>query len=90
MEKQRFSMRVITEVWPQMLSRLHMTFTRKKMNMLKIESEMLGDESFHRFDFLSEMNESKLKLVARQIYRTVGILNVELYVNNQKLNFKKL
>jgi len=90
MDKQRFSMYVKTEVWPQLLSRLHLSFSRKQMNIIKVESETIEDESSHRFEFLSQIDESKLKLIARQVYRTVGILNVELYVNNQKLNFKKL
>ena len=63
---------------------------RKQINIIKVESETIEDESSHRFEFSSQMDESKLKLIARQVYRTVGILNVELYLNDEQLNFKKL
>ena len=90
MEKQRFSIYVKTEVWPQLFSRLYQAFNRKQMNVVKVESETNNNESSHRFDFLSNVDESSLKVIARQVYRTVGILNVELYINNEQLNFKKL
>ena len=90
MEKQRFSMYVKTEVWPQLLNRLYQSFLRKKMNVVKVESETIEDELSHRFEFSSNVDESSLKVIARQVYRTVGILNVELYLNNEQLNFKKL
>ena len=90
MEKQRFSIYVKTEVWPQLLTRLHQSFSRKQMYVIKVESETIENESSHRFEFLSKVDESNLKVIARQVYRTVGILNVELYLNNEQLNFNKL
>jgi acetolactate synthase I/III small subunit len=88
-EKQEFNITVYTENQIGLLNRIAIIFTRRKINIVSLNTSPSEVESIHRFNIVINESEDVVRKVCRQIEKQVEVLKV-YYHTNQDVIWQEL
>lgn len=82
-EKKEFNITVYTENQIGLLNRIAIIFSRRKLNIISLNTSPSEVESIHRFNIVIHETEEVVKKVARQIEKQVEVLKVYFNTNEE-------
>lgn len=82
-EKKEFNITVYTENQIGLLNRIAIIFSRRKLNIISLNTSPSEVESIHRFNIVIHETEEVVKKVARQIEKQVEVLKVYFNTNDE-------
>jgi len=80
-EKQEFNISVYTENQIGLLNRIAIIFSRRKINVVSLNTSPSEIESIHRFTIVIHETEDVVRKVCRQIEKQVEVLKVYYHTN---------
>lgn len=81
-EKQEFNISVYTENQIGLLNRIAIIFSRRKINVVSLNTSPSEIESIHRFTIVIHETEDVVRKVCRQIEKQVEVLKVYYHTND--------
>src|SRR5687767_7263097 len=80
-EREEFNITVYTENQVGLLTRIAMIFSRRKMNILSLNTSPSEIEGIHRFNIVIHETEEVVSKICRQIEKQVEVLKVYYHTN---------
>jgi acetolactate synthase I/III small subunit len=80
-EREEFNITVYTENHVGLLNRIAMIFSRRKMNILSLNTSPSEIEGIHRFNIVIQETEDVVSKICRQIEKQVEVLKVYYHTN---------
>ncbi|MFC6998960.1 acetolactate synthase small subunit [Rufibacter roseus] len=81
-EKQEYNITVYTENQIGLLNRIAMIFSRRKMNILSLNTSPSEVEGIHRFNIVVHETQEVVSKIARQIEKQIEVLKVYFNTND--------
>src|ERR1700744_1103918 len=80
-EKQEYKIKIYTENQIGLLKRIAIIFTRRRINIQKLNTSPSEIESIHRFNIVITESEDVVRKLTRQIEKQVEVLKVYYHTN---------
>ncbi|GAB2532915.1 acetolactate synthase small subunit [Rufibacter soli] len=80
-EREEYNITVYTENHVGLLNRIAMIFSRRKMNILSLNTSPSEIEGIHRFNIVIQETEDVVSKICRQIEKQVEVLKVYFHTN---------
>jgi acetolactate synthase I/III small subunit len=80
-EREEYNITVYTENHVGLLNRIAMIFSRRKMNILSLNTSPSEIEGIHRFNIVIQETEDVVSKICRQIEKQVEVLKVYYHTN---------